>query len=60
MPARHPADGRLEEQARFSRDRLALYRARALSSRLTSPSRLRTLERTSRAADARLRAARGR
>jgi hypothetical protein len=50
----------LEAQARYHRDRLALYRARLLNSKSAGLSRLRELERTSRAADARLRAARGR
>jgi hypothetical protein len=59
MPARDPAEGRLEAEARYHRDRLVLYRARVYNSRPTSLSRLRELERTSRAADARLRAARG-
>lgn len=58
MPARDPAEGRLEAEARYHRDRLALYRARVVSSKPTSPSRLRELERTSRTADARLRGAR--
>jgi hypothetical protein len=61
MPAPDAAEtGRLEAQARYHRDRLALYRARLLNSKFTSASRLRELERTSRAADARLRAARSR
>src|SRR4051794_36676759 len=45
----------LEAQARYHRDRLALYRARVLSARPASTARLRELERTSAAADARLR-----
>jgi hypothetical protein len=60
MPARDPADSRLEAEARYHRDRLALYRARVYNSKATSLGRLRELERTSRAADARLRAARDR
>jgi hypothetical protein len=60
MPARDPAENRLEAEARYHRDRLALYRARTFSSKLTSPGRLREMERTSRAADARLRAAKAR
>jgi hypothetical protein len=60
MSPRDPADSRLAAEARYHRDRLALYRARIVSSKPTSPSRLRELEQTSRAADARLRAARGR
>jgi hypothetical protein len=51
---------RLEAEARYHRDRLALYRARILSSKPASPGRLRELERTSRMAEARLRATRGR
>ena len=46
---------RLEAEARYHRDRHALYRARALTGRPTSPGRLRELERISAAADARLR-----
>jgi hypothetical protein len=45
----------LEAEARYHRDRLALYRARVLSSKPTSVTRLRELERISEAADARLR-----
>jgi len=60
MPARDPAESRLEAEARYHRDRLALYRARVYNSKPTSLSRLRELEHTSRAADARLRAAKGR
>ena len=51
---------RLEAEARYHRDRLALYRARILSSNPAAPGRLRELERASRAADERLRAARSR
>jgi hypothetical protein len=51
---------RLEAEARYHRERLALYRARLLNSKSASLSRLRELERTSRGADARLRAARSR
>ena len=50
---------RLDAEARYHRDRLALYRARVLSARPTSPGRLRELERISAGADARLRRARG-
>jgi hypothetical protein len=57
MSARDPAESRLEAEARYHRDRLALYRARVLTAKPTSASRLRELERTSRAADARLEAA---
>jgi len=45
----------LEAEARYQRDRLALYRARALSAKPTSAARMRELERVSTAADARLR-----
>ena len=45
----------LEAEARYHRDRLALYRARALSAKPTSAARMRELERVSTAADARLR-----
>jgi hypothetical protein len=45
----------LEAEARYARDRLALYRARVLSAKPASAGRLRELERISTAADARLR-----
>ena len=48
----------LENQARYHRDRLALYRARMHSSRATSVARLEELEHASTAADERLRTAR--
>ena len=48
----------LEAEARYHRDRLALYRARVLSAKPTSSGRLQELERTAAAADARLRHAR--
>jgi len=51
---------RLEAEAQYHRDRLALYRARVVSARPTSPIRLRELERTAEAADARLKDARDR
>lgn len=51
---------RLEAEAQYHRDRLALYRARFLSSHPTSPGRLRELERISAGADARVRQAQGR
>ena len=44
----------LEAEARYHRDRLALYRARVYAAKPTSATRLRELERTSAAADARL------
>ena len=49
---------RLEAEARYHRDRLALYRARVVSGRPTSPTRLRELERDAAFADDRLRSAR--
>jgi hypothetical protein len=58
MPVRDPATSRLDAEARYHRDRLALYRARIVSTRPTSLSRLRELERISRMADDRLRTAR--
>jgi hypothetical protein len=48
----------LEAQARYHRDRLALYRARVQGSHPTSTVRLRELERAAAAADDRLRTAR--
>ena len=51
---------RLEAEAQYHRDRLALYRARSLSSHPTTPGRLRELERISAGADDRVRQARGR
>jgi hypothetical protein len=47
----------LRAEARYGRERLALYRARAYGPRMTSERRLRELERTSVLADARLRRA---
>jgi hypothetical protein len=43
MPA--PTLDELRADARYHRDRFALYRARALSSKPTSPVRMRELER---------------
>jgi hypothetical protein len=60
MPARDPAESRLVAEARYHRERLALYRARVYNSKPSSSGRLRELERISLAADTRLRAARGR
>jgi hypothetical protein len=59
MPAPDAGErSRLEAEARYHRDRLALYRARMMrSATSTSLSRLRELERISRAADERARAA---
>jgi hypothetical protein len=45
---------RLEAEARYHRERLALYRAKAYGPSPTSPTRLRELERTSAGAQARL------
>ena len=50
----------LEAEARYHRDRLALYRARVYANKPTSATRLRELERTSAGADARLQHARRR
>ena len=44
--ARNPSLEELRAEANYHRDRLALYRARLLTGRLTSESRLRELERT--------------
>jgi hypothetical protein len=48
----------LEADARFHRERLALYRARRYGSRPTSEERFRRLERASEVAENRLRIAR--
>jgi hypothetical protein len=48
----------LENQARYRRDRAALYRAKMHGSKPTSVERLHELERASAAADERLRTAR--
>jgi hypothetical protein len=53
-----PAARDLEElrsDARYSRERVDLYRAKAYGGRLTTPARLRELERAADAAEARLR-----
>jgi hypothetical protein len=55
VPLPAPDLQELEAQARYHRDRLALYRARVLSAKPTSTARLRELQRISTAADARLR-----
>jgi len=47
----------LRAEARHARDRYALYRARAYGQRLTSPTRLRELERVAEDSQARLRRA---
>jgi hypothetical protein len=41
----------LEAEARYARERYQLYKARSYSSRLTSPARLRELERSSKLAE---------
>jgi hypothetical protein len=46
--------GNLEAEARYARERYQLYKARAYGSRLTSPDRLRELERASSLAQGRL------
>jgi len=50
----------VEAEARYHRDRLALYRARVYSGKPTSLTRLRELERAAASADARARHLRGR
>ena len=50
---------RLEAEARYHRERLGLYRARAYGSDTTTPGRLRELERASAQADRRLAGLRG-
>lgn len=57
-PSPDPELARLEAEARYHRDRLALYRARVYASKPTSNARLRELERASAFADARLHSAR--
>jgi hypothetical protein len=44
----------LEAEARYARDRVALYRARSYGPRPTNPARLRELERVQQGAEARL------
>jgi hypothetical protein len=48
---------RLVAEARYHRERLALYRARAYGSDTTTPARLRELERAAARAEQRLRSA---
>jgi hypothetical protein len=45
---------RLEAEASYHRDRLALYHAKVITARPSSPARLRELERASASADSRL------
>ena len=62
MTARPPRDEsglqELEAEARYARDRVRLYRARAYGSRATSASRMRELERLADGAERRLKARR--
>ena len=47
----------MQAEAKYHRERYDLYKAKAYGPRLTSPTRLQELERRSRSAEARLRAA---
>jgi hypothetical protein len=47
----------LRVAARYDRDRLALYRARALTGKPTSPARMRALEHAAQSSEQRLRRA---
>jgi hypothetical protein len=49
-----PSLDELRNEARYHRERLALYKARALTGKLTTPTRMRDLERASESAAARL------
>ena len=55
MPAKHLDD--LRVQAQYARQRFDLYKAKAYGQRLTSPARMRELERACEQAETRLRAA---
>jgi hypothetical protein len=55
-----PSIDQLRVEARYRRDRFALYRARALSGKPTSEGRMRTLEREAASSELRLREALGR
>jgi hypothetical protein len=55
MSAEHLDD--LRAQAKYARERYQLYKAKSFGGRLTSPIRLRELQRTYEQAEARLRAA---
>jgi hypothetical protein len=55
--ARQHRTAELAAGARYANERLALYRARSYGPKLTSPARLRELERAAALADARLRLA---
>ena len=63
-PAMGPGNRRdvsvAEAEARYHRERLALYKARVLTGKPTSPGRLRELERASEHADTWARRVRGR
>jgi hypothetical protein len=59
-PAPQPDLEHLEAEVRYHRDRLRLYRQRIVSSRPSSPARLRELERVAAAAVERLKTARRR
>ncbi len=52
-----PTLDQLRVEARYYRDRLALYRAKVLTGRPTTPARLRELERAAASAAARLKRA---
>jgi hypothetical protein len=54
----HVERARLEAEARYHRERLGLYRARAYGSDTTTPARLRELERVAAQAEQRLRTVR--
>lgn len=49
-----PSLDQLRVEARYRRDRLALYRARALTAKPTSQTRMRTLEREAASSEQRL------
>ena len=51
----NPPTDELRQAARYHRDRLALYKQKAFSGRLTSAERLRDLERAAAQAEERLR-----
>jgi len=52
--SREPGLDELRAEARYTRDRFALYRARALTGKLTTRSRMGELERAAGSAKARL------
>ena len=51
-----PTPDQLRVEARYHRDRLTLYRARALTGKPTNPTRMRELELAAEKSEARLRA----